>query len=106
MLRGALGRALTEAVVRPAKKPIWYAVHALTGKRIQITTRYLDGTMFAASFRASRTFCSFCVHCSSCTKREWSLETFGDATGWADLSISTIRAAVLLSWERARCPRR
>jgi hypothetical protein len=52
MNNGALGRALSEALVRPTKKPIWYAVHALTGIRIQMTTRYLDGTMFAASFRA------------------------------------------------------
>jgi len=52
MITGGLGRALTEALIRPTKKPIWYAVRALTGIRIQMTTRYLDGTMFAASFRA------------------------------------------------------
>jgi hypothetical protein len=52
MIRGALKRAITEAVIRPTKKPVWYAVHALTGIRIQMTTRYLDAMMFAASFRA------------------------------------------------------
>lgn len=45
-------RVLTETVLRPIKKPIWYAVHALTGIRIQTTAHYLDATMFSASFKA------------------------------------------------------
>ena len=45
-------RVLAEVVARPTKKPIWYAVRALTGIRIQMTTRYFDGTMLVASFRA------------------------------------------------------
>jgi len=42
---------INELIIRPIKKPVWYAVHSLTGMRMQMATRILDGSMFSASFR-------------------------------------------------------
>jgi len=42
---------INEAIIRPIKKPVWYAVHSLTGIRMQMTTRFIDCSMFNASFR-------------------------------------------------------
>ena len=42
---------ISEAIIKPIKKPVWYTVHSLTGIRMQMTTRYIDGSMFNASFR-------------------------------------------------------
>ena len=46
-----INRIISEFIIRPIKKPVWYAVHSLTGIRMQMTTRILDGSMFSASFR-------------------------------------------------------
>jgi hypothetical protein len=37
--------------VRATKKPIWYAVHRLTGRRMGMPVRYLDMTMIGGVFR-------------------------------------------------------
>lgn len=42
---------ITETIIRTIKKPAWYAVHSLTGIRMQMATRYIDCSMFNASFR-------------------------------------------------------
>lgn len=46
-----INRLISEQIIRPIKKPLWYAVHSLTGIRMQMTTRILDGSMFSASFK-------------------------------------------------------
>ena len=46
-----ISQLISEGIVRPIKKPVWYTVHALTGIRMQMTTRFLDASMFNASFR-------------------------------------------------------
>lgn len=42
---------ISEKIIRPIKKPIWYAIHSLTGIKMQMTTHYHDASMFNASFR-------------------------------------------------------
>lgn len=46
-----LNHFITEKIIRPLKKPVWYAVHSLTGIKMQMTTHYHDASMFSASFR-------------------------------------------------------
>jgi hypothetical protein len=42
---------VAERILRPIKKPVWYAVHAVSGIRMQMPTHYFDASMFSASFR-------------------------------------------------------
>jgi hypothetical protein len=42
---------VTERILRPIKKPVWYVVHAVSGIRMQMPTHYFDASMFNASFR-------------------------------------------------------
>ncbi len=42
---------LWDRFLRAAKKPVWYAVHALSGQRLAMPVHYLDMSMFGAVFR-------------------------------------------------------
>ena len=42
---------VTERILRPIKKPVWYVVHAVSGIRMQMPTHYFDASMVNASFR-------------------------------------------------------
>lgn len=44
-------RVVSEWILRPIKKPMWYAVHALSGIKMQMPTHYFDASMFSAGFR-------------------------------------------------------
>ncbi len=42
---------VAERIIRPLKRPVWYAVHSLTGLRIQMATHTHDAFMFSSSLR-------------------------------------------------------
>ena len=74
-------RTIAQRLLRPIKKPIWHAVHALAGTRMQMSTHYLDAFMFGAGFRASfrcrrRKIFTLQVKPTAAAYREWVKRNF------------------------------
>jgi len=44
---------LWDLVIRTTKKPVWYAIHAMTGQRLAMAVHYLDTSLVGAVFRVS-----------------------------------------------------
>lgn len=54
---------LWDRFLRMAKKPVWYAIHALTGQRLAMPVHYLDTSLLGAAFRVPEPAVSALVPC-------------------------------------------